>query len=73
MDKVDWYTSGFEKFGWRVRFLVWFIKLLYKLHLITEQDVKRYVDMVITAWFINQAKKSGLKVGVVNLDDEEYR
>ena len=71
MDKVEWYTKGFESFGWRVRLAVWFIKLLYKLHLISEQDVKMYVNNLITAWFIRQAQKQGLKVKVIRVDEDE--
>jgi len=70
MDKVSWYTSGFENFGWRVRFAIWIVKLLYRCRLISEEDVKVFVDQLITAWFIHQARKRNLKVVFVGQNQE---
>ena len=49
MDKGIWYTKGWKewKLGWRTKSLIWLVRQFYRLKLIGEEDVKRYVDAAI--------------------------
>lgn len=71
MDKAEWYTRGFERFGWRVRFAMWLVRLFYKLRLITEEDVKMYSNMVINAWLIEQTKKYGVRIKTIEIGEND--
>lgn len=67
MDKAEWYTYGFESFGWKVRFAMWLIRLFYKLRLISEEDVKRYSDTILNTWLIEQTKKYGVRIKTIEI------
>ena len=56
MDKSIWYTKGWEGygFGWRTKFLIWQVRQSYRLRLISEEDVKRYVHAAIDAALIRK-------------------
>ena len=67
---VLWHTRGFEKFGWKVRFCMWLVRVFYRLKLISAEDVKAFSNTIINAWLTEQARKKGLRVETISLDHE---
>ncbi len=71
MNRAEWYLKGFNGYPLRIRLAVFLIKVFYKLRLIGEEDVKRYVNGIINAYLISLAKKHGLRIAEVKIGDEE--
>jgi len=73
MRKGYWYLSGFRGLGLKYWLLATVAKIFYTLHLISDEDCKRYANMLINSWLIEKAEEKGLRVKFVDLDERVRR
>jgi len=67
MRKGYWYLSGFRQYGLKYWLLATIAKIFYALHLIGDEDCKRYANALINNWLIEKAEEKGLRVKIVEL------
>ena len=61
-DKVIWYTQGWGWLGFRAQIGMLIVRSLYRLHIIGEETVKEYVEIIKNAAFAKIAKDKNLNV-----------